>query len=100
MSRNDADQSLLFFRRQYLQLFEPDFLAWPPRNLLRTIDAQAWIYKHLFDENRNTRLPPTSYQERVLRILVSKIHGPVENAHEVRKLSHYDGLQKHTHINT
>ena len=67
------DESLLLFRRQYLQLFEPDFLAWPPAKLLRAADAQIWIYKHLFDESQLVQLPPRRYQAQVLRKLVAQI---------------------------
>lgn len=70
---SDIDPQLRLFRRQYLQLFEPDFLAWPPPQLLRRGDAQAWLFRNLFDEARNPRLPPERYQLRVLRPLVSRI---------------------------
>lgn len=37
----DVDYQLRLLRRQYLQVFEPDFLAWPHPQLLRRSDAQA-----------------------------------------------------------
>jgi protein-lysine N-methyltransferase EEF2KMT len=76
------DPQLLLFRRQYLQLVEPDFLAWPPKQLLRNADAQAWLYKKLFDPSKNDRLPPERYQLRVLKPLVAKIQQSIEDPEE------------------
>ncbi|KAK5631425.1 hypothetical protein RRF57_007139 [Xylaria bambusicola] len=75
-----ADLRLL--KRQYFQLFEPDFLAWPHPQLLRRSDAQAWLFKHLFDESRNARLPPERYQLRVLRPLVARIEKSIQDPEE------------------
>ncbi|CAJ2510879.1 Uu.00g065040.m01.CDS01 [Anthostomella pinea] len=82
MSNSDIDTQLLLFRRQYLQLFEPDFLAWPPPQLLRSSDAQTWLHKNLFDESRNPRLPPARYQLRVLQPLVTRIEKAIHHAGE------------------
>lgn len=76
------DPQILLFRRQYLQLFEPDFLAWPPKQLLRDADVQAWIYHNLFDSDRNTYLPPGRYQYRVLKLLLAKIEQAIEDPEE------------------
>lgn len=73
------DPQLLLFRRQYLQLFDPAFIAWPPKQLLRIGDVQTWIYSHFFDDSKNARLPSPRYQLRVLKTLVSKIEQSVEN---------------------
>ncbi|KAI1295121.1 putative methyltransferase-domain-containing protein [Xylaria venustula] len=78
----DVDPQLQLLRRQYFQLFEPDFLAWPPPQLLRRSDAQAWLFKHLFDESRNPRLPPERYQLRVLRPLVARIEKSIQDPEE------------------
>ncbi|KAI1179524.1 S-adenosyl-L-methionine-dependent methyltransferase [Nemania sp. FL0916] len=78
----DVDSQLRLFRRQYLQLFEPDFLAWPHAQLLRRSDAQAWLFKHLFDESRNPRLPPERYQLRVLRPLIDRIEKAIQDPDE------------------
>ncbi|KAI0454443.1 putative methyltransferase-domain-containing protein [Xylaria acuta] len=78
----DVDSQLLLLRRQYLQLFEPDFLAWPHAQLLRRSDAQAWLFKYLFDESRNPRLPPERYQLRVLRPLISRIEKSIQDPDE------------------
>lgn len=78
----DVDPQLRLLKRQYFQLFEPDFLAWPHPQLLRRSDAQAWLFKHLFDESRNPRLPPERYQLRVLRPLVSRIEKSIQDPEE------------------
>ncbi|KAI0097855.1 putative methyltransferase-domain-containing protein [Nemania sp. FL0031] len=78
----DTDPQLKLLRRQYLQLFEPDFLAWPHPQLLRRSDAQAWLFKHLFDQSRNPRLPPERYQLRVLRPLVARIEKAIQDPDE------------------
>lgn len=70
----------MVFRRQYLQLFEPDFLLWPSRQLLRDVAIQAWLYTNLFDAQKNTVLPPERYQVRVLKLLVAKIEQAVTDA--------------------
>ena len=76
------DPQLLLFRRQYLQLFEPDFLSWPPKQLLRDADVQAWLYHNLFEAERNFRLPPGRYQIRVLKPLLAKIEQSIEDPDE------------------
>ena len=76
------DPQLQLFRRQYLQLFEPDFLSWPPKQLLRDADVQAWLFKNLFDQERNPRLPSERYQLRVLKPLLAKIEQAIEDPEE------------------
>ncbi|KAI1780288.1 putative methyltransferase-domain-containing protein [Hypoxylon cercidicola] len=79
---SDIDPQLLLLRRQYLQLFEPDFLAWPPSKFLKGADVQIWLYKNLFDPTRNSRIPPERYQMRVLKKLVDKIEKAIEDPDE------------------
>ncbi|CAK4032432.1 -lysine N-methyltransferase EEF2KMT [Lecanosticta acicola] len=76
------DPQLLLFRRQYLQLFEPDFLAWPPKQLLRDAEVQSWLYSNLFDSEKHTMLPLERYQLRVLKPLLSKIEQANEDPEE------------------
>lgn len=76
------DPQISLFRRQYLQLFEPDFLAWPPKQLLRDADIQSWLYANLFDSEKHTMLPPERYQLRVLKPLLSKIEQAIEDPEE------------------
>lgn len=76
------DPQLLLFRRQYFQLHEPDFLAWPPKQLLRDSSIQAWLYAKLFDKEKNSYLPAERYQFRVLKPLVSRIEQAIEDPEE------------------
>ena len=76
------DAQLELFRRQYLQLVEVDFLAWPPTALLRDAGVQAWLYKRLFNADQNARLPPESYQFRVCKSLVNRIEQSIEDPEE------------------
>ncbi|KAI1139474.1 putative methyltransferase-domain-containing protein [Hypoxylon sp. FL0543] len=79
MLNRDVDPQLLLLRRQYMQFFEPDFLAWPSPNFLKNIDVQKWLYRHMFDTSRNPRLPPEKYQMRVLKKLIAKIKKATEH---------------------
>jgi protein-lysine N-methyltransferase EEF2KMT len=76
------DSQLLLFRRQYFQLFEPDFLAWPPEQLLRDPGVQAWMYRNLFDSDRKTYLPSERYQVRTLKPLIAKIEKAIQDPEE------------------
>jgi hypothetical protein len=76
------DPQLILFRRQYLQIFEPDFLAWPPKQLLRDAHVQAWLFTHLFDSEKNSMLPPERYQLRVLKPLLANIEQAIEDPEE------------------
>lgn len=77
---SDIDAALLIFQRQYLQLLDIDFLRWPPQALLRSTDAQAWLYRNLFAEARY--LPPPRYQARVLKVLIKKIEQSIQDPEE------------------
>lgn len=76
------DPQLSLFRRQYFQLFEPDFLAWPPAALLKEAGVQSWLYKNLFDDEKNSRLPPQRYQVRVLKPLIGRIEKAIDDPEE------------------
>lgn len=76
------DSQLVLFRRQYLQLFEPEFIAWPPRALLRDAALQAWIYTHCFDSEMNANLPPERYQLRILKPLLARVEKAIEDPEE------------------
>ncbi|KAI0845215.1 putative methyltransferase-domain-containing protein [Daldinia vernicosa] len=82
MSGCEVDPQLLLLRRQYMQLFEHDFLAWPPAKFLKNEDVQKWLYKYLFDESRNSRLPPESYRVRVLKKLVTKVEEVIADSEQ------------------
>ncbi|KAF2862431.1 hypothetical protein K470DRAFT_256065 [Piedraia hortae CBS 480.64] len=72
---------LLVFRRQYLQLLEPEFLQWPPKQLLKDPSTQLWLSK-IFGQSDNERLPPPRYQLRVLKQLVARIEDCIEDPEE------------------
>nr|OQO31876.1 hypothetical protein B0A51_00882 [Rachicladosporium sp. CCFEE 5018] len=91
MAQDGMDPQLLIFRRQYLQLFEPAFLAWPPKQLLRDPDVQSWLYKHLFNDEVHSYLPSGRYQLRVLKPLLAKIEKAIEDPDEDIN----DDLMKH-----
>ncbi|KAK0273409.1 hypothetical protein LTR35_001867 [Friedmanniomyces endolithicus] len=76
------DPQLVLFHRQYLQLVEPDFVAYPPKQLLRDPDVQAWLYRRLFDSERNDRLPPERYQLRIVKPLLAKVELAIEDPEE------------------
>ncbi|KAM0693439.1 hypothetical protein Q7P36_006694 [Cladosporium allicinum] len=76
------DPQLVLFRRQYFQLFEPDFLAWPPKSLLRDAGVQQWLYKQCFDTDANPYLPSDRYRLRVLKPLLRKVEQSNENPEE------------------
>ena len=76
------DPQLLLFRRQYLQLVEPEFLAWPPKSVLTDQNDQSWIYKRLFDPERTPQLPCPQYQLKVLKLLLAKIEQSVDDSKE------------------
>ncbi|KAK6435792.1 hypothetical protein LTR95_008022 [Oleoguttula sp. CCFEE 5521] len=82
MAQDGIDPQLLIFRRQYLQLFEPAFLAWPPKQLLRDADVQSWLYKHLFNTAVHSYLPSGRYQLRVLKPLLAKIEKAIEDPNQ------------------
>lgn len=76
------DPQLVRFRRQYFQLFEPDFLAWPPKSLLRDAGVQQWLYKQCFDTDANQYLPSDRYRLRVLKPLLRKVEQAIEDPEE------------------
>ena len=87
------DSQLLLFRRQYFQLFEPDFLAWPPKQLLRDPNAQEWLYRNLFNSELCPHLPSERYQLRVLKPLLAKIEQAIEDPEEDVYLDSFRALR-------
>ena len=81
-SVDTMDPQIVLFSRQYRQLLDPDFLAWPPKQLLRDPDVQAWLFKNLFDAERKSGLPPPRYQMRVLKPLLNKIEQSIDEPNE------------------
>jgi hypothetical protein len=77
-----AVSALDLFRRQYFQLLDLQELTWPPRDVLRSITAQQWLYNRLFNTNEITYMPPKRYQFRVLKKLLQLIEASVEDPEE------------------
>ena len=69
-------------KRQYLQLYEPEELTLPRKQLLRLADTQAQIYNHMFDESRIIYAPPERYRFRVLKRLVKALEEAIEDPEE------------------
>ena len=86
------DPQLVLFRRQYLQLFEPDFLAWPPKSLLRDAGVQQWLFKNCFDTDTKPHLPSDRYRLRVLKPLVRKVEQAIEDPEQDVGYSNIDLL--------
>ena len=81
MEAADA-RNLERFRRQYFQLLDLHELAWPSRTILRSANAQAWLYANLFSSEATKYLPPTRYQLRVLKTLLKSIEDSIEDPEE------------------
>jgi len=79
----------VLFRRQYFQLFEPDFLAWPPKSLLRDAGVQQWLFKQCFDTDANPYLPSDRYRLRVLKPLLKRVEQSIEDPEEDVGSSHH-----------
>ena len=74
--------SLGLFQRQYLQLVEPEHLAWPDQQELRLPKTQAWIYDNMFNHDLMEYPPPDRYQLRVLKQLSARLEEAVEDPDE------------------
>ena len=61
------------FRRQYLQLLEPEQLSFPARDVIRSPDVQADMFATIFQDEILPRSPPDRYKIRVLKKLVATI---------------------------
>jgi hypothetical protein len=89
--------TLKLFERQYLQLSDPKDLAWPPTDVLRQLDAQTWLFKHLFDPNTVQYLPPARYQRRVIKKLFEFVESSVQNPDEDVGRCHFLLRFEHSH---
>jgi hypothetical protein len=73
---------LQVLQRQYLQLVEPHQLRWPEKAILKQPDVQAWIYHGMFNMEKIESPPPDRYQLRVLKLLIAKLEGAIEDPEE------------------
>ena len=70
------------FKRQYLQLTDPEELTLPRKEILRLPDIQAQIYNDVFDESNIVYAPPERYRFRVLKRLVKALEDAIEDPEE------------------
>jgi len=75
-------ESVELLRRQYLQLLDPEELAFPGPSLLRLPDVQARIYETMFEESKLQYAPPERYRFRVLKRLVKALEQSIEDPEE------------------
>jgi hypothetical protein len=75
----NLQSTLLTLRRQYLQLVEPAQMRWPDAHTLKAPHVQSWIYHQLFRAENIPSPPPPPYQQRVLKLLISKIESAFED---------------------
>lgn len=81
------DEAVDRFCRQYIQL-ERD-LDYPPGSILQRQNVQDSLYKRLFAESALAHPPPLRYQLGVLKSLMNKIEGAIEDWDQyVRSSSH------------
>jgi hypothetical protein len=73
---------LKVLQRQYFQLVEPHQLRWPEDATLKQHDVQAWLFREMFDAEQIKSPPPDRYQLRVLKLLISKLEGAMDDPEE------------------
>lgn len=78
----ETRSKLMTLRRQYFQLVEPVQLRWPDSHLLKAPAAQSWIFNNLFNVEKVSHPPPPRYQQRVLKLLISKLEKSVNDPEE------------------
>jgi hypothetical protein len=73
-------QSLETLKRQYFQYVPIQELRLPSLSVVRSIDAQKWLFDNLFNSNGPSKFfPPERYQTRVLKKLVELIEEAMED---------------------
>jgi predicted HD phosphohydrolase len=77
MMDEPCERAVTRFCRQYLQL-EPH-LDYPPDSYLRQPQVQEAIYSRLFEDGAIRYGPPTRYEVKTLKTLVSRIEGSIDN---------------------
>lgn len=88
-TEKDVQKQLTILRRQYFQLVEPPQLRWPVDSVLKVSSVQSWMYRHFFDAASVPVLPPSRYRLRVLKSLISKLEGAIEDPEEDVGLSFF-----------
>ena len=75
-------ESYSLFRRQYLQLLNPDSLAFPASDCLRNVSFQSLIYESIFKPGVLAYPPQARYQLRVLKELVLRVEKSIIDPEE------------------
>jgi hypothetical protein len=75
-------RQLQVLQRQYFQLVDPQSLRWPDDGALKASDAQSWMYNKMFDVENIKSLPPGRYRLRVLKLLIHKLEGAIDDPEE------------------
>ncbi|KAI9728324.1 MAG: hypothetical protein M1834_007728 [Cirrosporium novae-zelandiae] len=70
------------FKDQYLQLFDPDLLIFPPPELLKKENIQNSLYSEIFKEGSLIYEPPPRYKFRVLKDLMTRIENAITDPEE------------------
>ena len=83
-----GEQQVELFRRQYLQLMNPDQLSMPSITTLRSADIQAQIYQSMFSKDIMKHPPSKRYQYRVLKRLVDLLERSIQDPDEDVGLSY------------
>lgn len=74
-----SEDELQIFKRQVLQLVDPNELQWPAKDALRSLNVQSRIYQRLFQSEHP---PPERYQLRVLKKLLNLIEESIVDPDE------------------
>ncbi|KAH0564890.1 hypothetical protein GP486_001729 [Trichoglossum hirsutum] len=77
-----SNERLSLFRRQYLQLFNLDSLAFPDPEYLRVESFQDLLYDSIFKPGGLAYPPNDRYQLRVLKELVLRVEQSITNPEE------------------
>jgi hypothetical protein len=75
-------QQLEILRRQYFQLIEPAQLRWPDSQTLKAAKVQSWVFDNFFNSDKVAFPPPERYQQRVLKLLISKLEAAIDDPEE------------------
>lgn len=79
---SDTQSTLNTLKRQYFQLVEPSDFRWPDIQVLKSPSVQQWIFNNFFNQDTISSLPPSRYQLRVLKLLVSKLEKSIDDPQE------------------
>ena len=70
------------FRRQYLQLQDPEHLTIPSPDALKNADNQAFLFHSMFRDGCLNFPPPDRYKTRVLKKVIEAIENAMEDPEE------------------